>query len=44
MTRFHPRCGTSFIFVMLIFSVIFYSILAKCFPVIATQRVLWMLC
>ena len=43
MTRFHPRCGTSFIFVMLIFSVIFYSILAKCFPVIATQRVLWML-
>jgi uncharacterized protein YqhQ len=43
MTRFHPRCGTSFIFVMLIFSVIFYSVLAKCFPVIATQRVLWML-
>ena len=43
MTRFHPRCGTSFIFVMLIFSVIFYSVLAKCFPVIATQRMLWML-
>lgn len=31
MTRFHPRCGTSFIFVMLIFSVIFYSILASVF-------------
>ena len=42
-TRFHPRCGTSFIFVMLIFSVIFYSILAKLFVFIATQRVLWML-
>lgn len=41
--RFHPRCGTSFIFVMLIFSVVFYSILAKVFPAIAEIRVLWML-
>lgn len=41
--RFHPRCGTSFIFVMLIFSIVFYSILAKVFPVIATQRLWWML-
>ena len=41
--RFHPRCGTSFIFVILIFSIIFYTIIAKLFPVIAAQRVLWML-
>lgn len=41
--RFHPRCGTSFIFVILIFSIILYSIVAKIFPTIASQRVLWML-
>ena len=41
--RFHPRCGTSFIFVILIFSIIFYTIIAKLFPVIAAQRILWML-
>lgn len=41
--RFHPRCGTSFIFVILIFSIIFYTIIAKLFPVIAAQRVLWLL-
>ncbi len=39
--RFHPRCGTSFIFVILIFSIILYSIIAKIFPAIAAQRVLW---
>ncbi len=41
--RFHPRCGTSFIFVILIFSIILYTVLAKLFPVIAAQRLLWML-
>ena len=41
--RIHPRCGTSFIFVILIFSIILYTIIAKIFPVIAAQRVLWML-
>ncbi|MCC8073557.1 MAG: DUF1385 domain-containing protein [Clostridiales bacterium] len=41
--RFHPRCGTSFIFVMLIFSIIFSTILSKIFPSIAQIRVLWML-
>jgi len=41
--RFHPRCGTSFIFVMLIFSVVLYTVIAKIFPVIAAQRLLWML-
>ncbi len=41
--RFHPRCGTSFIFVILIFSIILYTIIAKIFPAIAAQRILWML-
>lgn len=42
-TRFHPRCGTSFIFVVLIFSIIVYTIVAKIFPQIAAVRILWML-
>jgi len=42
-SRFHPRCGTSFIFVMLIFSIIMSTVLSKIFPAIATVRVLWML-
>ena len=37
-TRFHPRCGTSFIF-----SIIFYTIIAKIFPVIAAERILWLI-
>ena len=41
-TRFHPRCGTSFIFVVLIFSIIFYTI-TKIFPVIAAERILWLI-
>lgn len=41
-SRFHPRCGTSFIFVTLIFSIIFSTVLSKIFPGIATNRVLWM--
>lgn len=42
-TRFHPRCGTSFIFVMLIFSIIVYTIVSKIFPVIAQNSILWTL-
>ncbi len=42
-TRFHPRCGTSFIFVMLILSIILSTVLSKIFPSIAQIRVLWML-
>lgn len=41
-SRFHPRCGTSFIFVMLIFSIVFTTILSKIFPEIAANRMLWM--
>lgn len=41
--RFHPRCGTSFIFVMLILSIVLSTVLSKIFPSIAQIRVLWML-
>ena len=40
--RFHPRCGTSFLILMLIVSIIFYSIIAKIFPLIAANRLIWM--
>ncbi len=42
-SRFHPRCGTSFIFVILIFSIVVYTIAAKIFPEIADNRILWIL-
>lgn len=42
-SRFHPRCGTSFIFVMLLFSIIFYTLLSKLFPAVAATKLLWML-
>lgn len=43
-TRFHPRCGTSFIFVMLIFSIVFISLLSLVVPAELKQNtVLWML-
>lgn len=42
-SRFHPRCGTSFIFVMLILSIILSTLLSKIFPSIAEIRMLWML-
>ncbi len=42
-TRFHPRCGTSFIFVMLILSIVISTILSKIFQPIASVRILWMI-
>lgn len=43
-TRFHPRCGTSFIFVMLIISIILISLLSVFVPdEIKKNAVLWML-
>lgn len=42
-SRFHPRCGTSFIFVILIISIIFSSSLVIIFPDIDSNRALWML-
>ncbi|MBE6834671.1 MAG: DUF1385 domain-containing protein [Ruminococcaceae bacterium] len=42
--RFHPRCGTSFIFVMLILSIAVSSCLVLIFPNLATvSRPLWII-
>ncbi|MCH5190858.1 MAG: DUF1385 domain-containing protein [Oscillospiraceae bacterium] len=44
MSRFHPRCGTSFMFVMLIISIFFSSALVLIFPNLASvNRILWIL-
>ncbi len=42
--RFHPRCGTSFIFVILIISILISSALVVAFPDLAKDenRVMWM--
>ncbi len=42
-SRFHPRCGTSFIFVILIISILVSSVLVILFPGIDKVRVVWML-
>ena len=42
MSRFHPRCGTSFMFVMIIISVLVSSALVLIFPNLAEiNRLLW---
>ena len=40
--RFHPRCGTSFIFVVLIISIFLSSALVVIFPGIDDVRIIWM--
>lgn len=42
--RFHPRCGTSFIFIIIITSIIVSSIVMICFPALqqSSYRLLWM--
>ncbi len=42
MSRFHPRCGTSFIFVIIIISVIISSAISVAFPELRDQRLVWM--
>ncbi len=42
-SRFHPRCGTSFIFVILIISILVSSVIVILFPGIDKVRVVWML-
>ena len=39
--RFHPRCGTSFIFVTIILSILISSIVAIIFPQLAGVRWVW---
>ena len=40
-SRFHPRCGTSFIFVILIISVIISSVISVTWPELRDQRLIW---
>jgi uncharacterized protein YqhQ len=40
-SRFHPRCGTSFIFVVLIISIFISSVLVVVFPTIDDIRPVW---
>lgn len=39
--RFHPRCGTSFIFVTIILSILISSIVSIAFPALTAKRWLW---
>lgn len=39
--RFHPRCGTSFMILMILISVIFSTILQMIFPAVYTIKWLW---
>ncbi len=41
--RFHPRCGTSFIFVTLLLSILVSSVIAVSFPELTKIRALWIL-
>ena len=41
-SRFHPRCGTSFMILMLIVSVVFYAAVSLTFPVLANSK-LWVI-
>ncbi|MBR5409183.1 MAG: DUF1385 domain-containing protein [Clostridia bacterium] len=43
--RFHPRCGTSFIFVIIIVSMIVSSVVLLAFPVLGNKsmRIIWIL-
>lgn len=43
-SRFHPRCGTSFMFVMILLSILLSSVLVLIFPNLADiNRMLWIL-
>ena len=41
-SRYHPRCGTSFMFVMIIISVIISSIISVAFPNLRNNIAVWM--
>ncbi len=42
-SRYHPRCGTSFIFVMIILSICISTVVAYLFPSLTETRAVWML-
>lgn len=41
--RFHPRCGTSFIFVTIILSIVVSSVVSVLFPALTQIRAVWMI-
>lgn len=41
-SRFHPRCGTSFMFVILIISILISSLISVCFPHLRDVTAIWM--
>lgn len=41
-SRFHPRCGTSFIFVIIIISVVISSAVSVIAPQLRDERIIWM--
>ncbi len=43
MSRFHPRCGTSFMFVMILISILLSSVVSIAFPELRDSRFLWIL-
>lgn len=42
-SRFHPRCGTSFMFVMIIISVLISSVVSILFPALTKLTIVWVL-
>lgn len=43
MRRFHPRCGTSFLLIMVILSIVLNAVIIAIFPALANIRWLWVL-
>ena len=41
-TRFHPRCGTSFVFLVILISILVTSLVAVLFPELRASRAIWM--
>lgn len=41
--RFHPRCGTSFIFLILVISILISSVVVVLFPTVDDNRAVWMI-
>lgn len=41
-SRFHPRCGTSFIFLTLVLSIMISTIIVLIFPQVRTYKAIWM--
>ena len=42
-SRFHPRCGTSFIFLTLVLSILVSTIIVLIFPGVRKYKIIWML-